>query len=52
VIFVHGCYWHMHECALGVVRPKTNEDWQQKRMGKVKRDKRNLRKLRKEWSVS
>ena len=52
MIFVHGCYWHMHECALGVVRPKTNEEfWRQKRMGNVKRDKRNLRKLRKEWFV-
>lgn len=24
VIFVHGCYWHLHECPPGVVRPKTN----------------------------
>ena len=52
MIFVHGCYWHMHECPLGVVRPKTNEEfWQQKRMGIVKRDKRNLHKLRKESSL-
>jgi G:T-mismatch repair DNA endonuclease (very short patch repair protein) len=34
------------------LRPKTNEEfWQQKRMGNVKRDMRNLHKLRKEWSV-
>ena len=52
MIFVDGCYWHMHEYLLGVLRPKTNEEfWQQKRMGNVKRDKRNLRKLRKEWFV-
>ena len=35
VIFVHGGYWHMHKCPLGVVRPKTNEEfWQQKTHGK------------------
>ena len=52
VIFVHGCYWHIQECPLGVVRPKMNEEfWQQKRLGNVKQDKRSLRKLRKEWSV-
>ena len=34
VIFVQGSYWHMHKCPLGVVRPKTNEEFrQQKRMG-------------------
>ncbi len=25
VIFVHGCYWHMHRCRYGKVVPKTNE---------------------------
>lgn len=53
VIFVHGCYWHMHRCRFGRVIPKTNtEFWQNKRQGNVDRDRRNLRKLRREgWSV-
>jgi DNA mismatch endonuclease (patch repair protein) len=47
VIFVHGCYWHMHHCSLGRVAPVTNaEFWRQKREGNVKRDERNLKALR------
>ena len=53
VIFVHGCFWHMHRCRYGRVTPKTNaEFWQQKRMGNVERDRRNVRELRRAgWSV-
>ena len=53
VIFVHGCFWHMHQCRYGRVVPKTNaEFWQRKRMGNVERDKRTLRKLRgAQWRV-
>lgn len=46
VIFIHGCYWHMHECPYGRVIPKTNtEFWQTKRQGNVVRDRRNLKTL-------
>ena len=53
IIFVHGCFWHMHRCRYGRVTPKTNaEFWQAKRTGNVERDRRNLRQLRKtEWKV-
>ena len=53
IIFVHGCYWHMHRCRYGRVIPATNtEFWQNKRMGNVARDRKNLRKLRRDgWSV-
>ena len=27
VIFVHGCFWHGHDCKAGRKRPKTNEDY-------------------------
>jgi len=48
VIFVHGCFWHMHRCRYGRVVPKTNtEFWQTKRTGNVERDRRNLIALRK-----
>src|SRR4030042_5055604 len=53
IIFVHGCFWHMHNCRYGKVRPATNvKFWQKKREGNVTRDKRNMRKLRREgWQV-
>ena len=42
VIFVNGCFWHMHDCKYGNVRPKTNaEFWEQKRIKTCERDKRN-----------
>jgi DNA mismatch endonuclease (patch repair protein) len=47
IIFVHGCFWHMHRCRYGRVIPATRtEFWQDKRCGNVERDKRNLKKLR------
>lgn len=46
VIFIHGCYWHSHDCRFGQVIPKTNaEFWQSKRQGNVLRDLSNLEKL-------
>ena len=43
----------MHKCRYGKVRPATNvKFWQSKREGNVARDKRNMRRLRKEgWKV-
>jgi len=47
-ILVHGCFWHVHRCRYGSVVPATNtEFWQAKRMGNVKRDRTNTRRLRK-----
>lgn len=53
IIFVHGCFWHMHRCRYGRVKPATRTKfWQDKRRGNVDRDKRNLRKLRKSgWKI-
>src|SRR5205085_10561859 len=53
VIFVHGCFWHMHKCAYGKPRPATNADfWMQKREGNVDRDKKNRADLlRAGWQV-
>jgi len=53
IIFVHGCFWHMHRCRYGRVTPKTNaEFWQAKREATVERDRRNRRDLRAEgWEV-
>src|SRR5688572_12051601 len=39
VIFVHGCYWHMHDCKYGRVKPKSNSEfWSAKRNSNVSRD--------------
>ena len=48
VIFVNGCYWHMHKCKYGKVIPKTNSRfWKDKRLSNKKRDKINYAALKK-----
>ena len=43
VIFVHGCFWHSHDCRWGSVVPKTRaEFWAEKRAGTVERDERSM----------
>jgi DNA mismatch endonuclease, patch repair protein len=53
IIDVHGCFFHMHKCRYGKVVPVTNAKfWQTKRLSNVKRDRRNLRDLKREgWKV-
>lgn len=53
VLFVHGCFWHMHRCRYGKPAPATNANfWAQKRLGNRKRDKENRARLRAEgWKV-
>jgi DNA mismatch endonuclease (patch repair protein) len=53
IIFVHGCFWHVHYCRYGKVRPKTNAKfWQAKRLSNVMRDRKTIRALRRAgWSV-
>ena len=53
IILVHGCFWHMHTCKYGIVKPRTNaEFWENKRLGNVKRDRKNIRELKKnDWRV-
>ncbi len=53
IIFVHGCFWHMHKCKYGKVKPATNTNfWQEKRQGNVERDKRNIKQLKKlGWQI-
>jgi DNA mismatch endonuclease, patch repair protein len=53
IIFVHGCFWHMHKCKYGKVIPKTHaEFWKNKRMGNVTRDRKIIQKLKQQgWNV-
>lgn len=40
VIFVHGCFWHGHDCSRGSRFPKTNQSyWRQKLSRNQERDK-------------
>ena len=44
-IFVHGCFWHRHDCGEAYV-PKSRRDfWKKKFARNVERDGQNLRKL-------
>ncbi|MBQ2675049.1 MAG: very short patch repair endonuclease [Prevotella sp.] len=46
VIFVNGCFWHMHEGCKYFVWPKHNaEFWKEKITGNAERDQRKQRKL-------
>lgn len=46
IVFVHGCYWHMHDCPDGRVIEKTRtEFWQAKRKGNAARDRLRTRVL-------
>ena len=45
-VFVHGCFWHGHDCVRGAA-PKSNVDfWKQKLSGNVARDAEQMVELR------
>lgn len=47
VIFVHGCFWHGHDCAEGIRKPKSNRDyWIPKINRNQQRDIENIGVLR------
>ncbi|MGA8573028.1 MAG: very short patch repair endonuclease [Desulfobaccales bacterium] len=42
VIFIHGCFWHGHDCKRGARIPKTNRDyWENKIARNQARDAKN-----------
>ena len=51
-IFVHGCFWHQHDCSRGS-RPSSNKQfWNAKLRQNVERDNRNISELfAAGWSV-
>ena len=52
-IFVHGCFWHSHDCKYGKVVPKTNMGfWLDKREKTKIRDTENIASLgRNDWKA-
>lgn len=52
VIFVHGCFWHQHDCPNGMRMPKSRAVfWQEKLSANVARDERNIEALAPEWQI-
>lgn len=52
VIFVHGCFWHLHSCARATIPKSRVEFWTKKLNANRERDNRNLVELRRQgWSV-
>jgi DNA mismatch endonuclease, patch repair protein len=53
VVFVHGCFWHGHDCKRGARQPKDNAAyWRAKIARNAARDAASLRGLRAEgWSA-
>ena len=53
VLFVHGCFWHGHDCARGSRTPKTNAAyWREKIRRNVKRDHAAIAALQRHgWDV-
>jgi DNA mismatch endonuclease, patch repair protein len=46
VLFVHGCFWHGHDCARGARKPKTNAGyWEAKIARNRARDAENVSKI-------
>ena len=46
-IFVHGCFWHRHNCKKGRHLPKSNIEFWEEKLGKNKiRDRKNAKALR------
>jgi DNA mismatch endonuclease (patch repair protein) len=47
IIFIHGCFWHMHEGCSDFIWPKSNvEDWKPKIEKNHQRDVKNVLQLR------
>ena len=53
IIFVHGCFWHVHNCRYGQVKPASNASfWSEKRGKTRQRDRKYRAALRKEgWRL-
>lgn len=51
IVFVRGCFWHMHTCKRGRSTPATNAAfWRSKRNANRERDRRTLAALRRaDW---
>lgn len=53
VIFVHGCFWHLHKgCRDGTIPKTGHKSWKEKLERNIKRDKLHVKNLKKlGWKV-
>ncbi len=52
IIFVHGCFWHGHNCSAGKLPETRKEFWKNKIQGNIERDKKNKTELEKQgWKI-
>jgi len=53
VVFVHGCFWHRHNCKNGCTIPATRRSfWEDKFQRNVERDQKNIKALKQRgWKV-
>lgn len=53
VIFVHGCFWHLHSrCRDGTIPKTRSQYWREKLINNKKRDRKHIHKLRYQgWKV-
>ena len=53
VIFVHGCFWHLHKgCRDGTIPKTGRKNWKEKLERNIKRDKLHVKNLKKlGWKV-
>ena len=45
IIFVHGCFWHGHNCPAGKLPETRKNFWEKKITENIERDKRNKKEL-------
>lgn len=45
VVFIHGCFWHMHMCHMGTIPKSNTEFWSSKLKLNLLRDQRNTKLL-------
>lgn len=52
VVFVHGCFWHGHDCNKGSLPETRREFWENKINGNKERDQKNRQALKERgWNV-
>lgn len=52
VLFVHGCFWHLHTCRDGTVPKSRTGYWKEKLINNRERDERHRAALRKQgWKI-
>jgi len=53
VIFIHGCFWHRHDCHLFKWPSTRKEFWKKKIEGNVERDRKNRKLLQEQgWRIA